>query len=50
MDLVLNDLQRWICLGLMSKVFANGPGEWGSIPGLKKWYLIPPYLTLSIIK
>ena len=40
----------------MGKVFANGPGDWGSIPGqvipktFKKWYLIPPYLTLSIIR
>ncbi len=37
-------------------VFANGPGDLGSIPGrvipktLKKWYLMPPCLTLSIIR
>ena len=37
-------------IGLMSRVSANGPGDWGSILGwLKKWYLIPPCLTLSII-
>ena len=37
-------------IGLMSRVFANGPGDRGSIPGrvipkTQKWYLIP----LSII-
>ena len=34
-------------------VFANGPGDLGSIPGqfiLKKGYLMPPCLTLSIIR
>ena len=36
-------------------VFTNGPVDMGSIPGesyqrLKKWYLIPPCLTLSIIR
>ena len=40
----------------MGRVFANGPGDRSSIPGrvipktLKKWYLIPPYLTLSYIR
>ena len=40
----------------MGRVFANGPGELGSIPGrviqkdFKKWYLIPPCLTLSNIR
>ena len=39
----------------MSKVFANDPGDLGSFPGLVipktlKWYLIPPCLTLTIIK
>ena len=34
-------------------VFANDSGNVGSIPGRvipenKKWYLMPPYLTLSI--
>ena len=30
-------------------MFINGPGDRGSIPGhvIPKWYLIPPYLTLS---
>ncbi len=43
-------------IGLMSRLFDNGPGDWGSVPGrvipktLKKWYLIPPCLTLSIIR
>ena len=43
-----------ICL--MSRVFANGSGDWGvqsqikSYQRLKKWYLMPPCLTLSIIK
>ena len=38
------------------RVFANGPGDLGSIPGRvipktqKKWYLMPPCLTLSIIR
>ena len=38
------------------RVFANGPGDLGSIPGrvsyqrLLKWNLIPPCLTLSIIR
>ena len=36
-------------------VFANGPGDLGSVPGrvipkTKKWYLMPPCLTLSIIR
>ena len=39
----------------MGKVFANGLVDQGSIPDrvlpkTKKWYLIPPCLTLSIIK
>ena len=39
----------------MVRVFANDPGDLGSMPGWvmpktqKKWYLIPPCLTLSII-
>ena len=38
----------------MSRVFANGLGNRGSISGrvipkTQKWYLMPPYLTLSII-
>ena len=41
----------------MSRVFANGLGDWDSIPGRvmpktqkKKWYLMLPCLTLSIIR
>ena len=40
----------------MGGVFANGPGNLGSLPDrvipkiFKKWYLIPPGLTLSIIR
>ena len=43
-------------IGLMSSVFTHGPEDLGSIPGrvlpktFKKWYLIPPCLTLSIIR
>ena len=39
-----------------NKVFVNGPVDLGSIPGriipktFKKWYLIPPCLTLSNIR
>ena len=37
----------------MVRVFANSPGDLGSIPGWdiprpKKWYSMPPHLTLSI--
>ena len=40
----------------MVGVFAKGPGNGGSIPGRvipktqKKWYLMLPCLTLSIIR
>ena len=42
-------------IGLMSGVFTNDPGDWGSIPGrvilkTQKWQLVPPGLTLSIIR
>ena len=42
-------------IGIMVRVFANDPGDLGSIPGrvipkTKKWYLMLPYLTLSIIR
>ena len=41
-------------IGSAVRVFANGPGDLGSIPGrvlpkTLKWNLIPPCLTLSII-
>ena len=40
---------------LVGKVFTNGLGDWGSIPGrdipkTHKWYLMPPCLALSIIR
>ena len=50
---VLNTQDRLI--GQVGRVFANGPGDLGSISQvvsyerLLKWYLIPPYFTLSII-
>ena len=42
-------------IGLVGRVFANGPGDLGSIPGrvtpkTLKWHLISPCLTLSIIR
>ena len=44
-----------VYIGLISRVFSNGLGNWGSIPGCvipktQKWYLMPPCLTLSIIR
>ena len=38
-----------LSIGLMSRVFTNGPGNRGSIPGrvmqkILKWYLMPPCL------
>ena len=44
----------YLCIGMMVRVFANGPGDQGSTQvesyqRLKKWYLMPPCLTLSII-
>ena len=40
---------------MMVRVFANGPGDLGLIPGwvitkTQKWYLMPPCLTLCIIR
>ena len=40
-------------IGIVGRVFSNGPGDRSSIPGRviseakkkKKWYLIPPCLT-----
>ena len=42
-------------IGLMGRVFDNGPEDRGLIPGrviakTQKWYKIPPYLTLFIIR
>ena len=42
-------------IGLVDRVFANGPGDLGSIPcrvipKLQKCYLTPPCLTLSNIR
>ena len=43
-------------IGLVGRVFTNGPGDRGSIPGqdipktFKKWYLIPLCFTLSNIR
>ena len=42
-------------IGIMVRVFANGPRDLGLIPGrvipkTQKWYLMPPYLTLNIIR
>ena len=42
-------------IDIMVRVFANGPGDLGSLPGrvkpkTQKWYLIPPCLTISIIR
>ena len=39
----------------MVRVFTNGREDWNSIPDqvipkTQKWYLMPPCLTLSIIK
>ena len=44
-----------LTIGLMGRVFTNGLGDWGLIPGqdipkTQKWYMMPPCLTLSIIR
>ena len=46
--------RNW-AIGLMSSGFTNGLGDRGSIPGrvipkTQKWYLMPPWLELSIIR
>ena len=48
-------IYKYICIGLTSRVFANGPktrvqSQVKSYQRLKKWYLMPPCLTLSIIR
>ena len=50
-----NKKQLYVQIGIMIRVFANGPGDLGSIPGrvmpkTQKWYLMPPCLTLSMIR
>ena len=35
---------------LMSKVFSNGSGDRVQFQRLEKWYLMPPCLTLNIIR
>ena len=45
---------KWLYI-MMVRLFANGPEDRGSIPGrvipkTQKWYLIPPALTLIIIR
>ena len=45
----------YFLIGIMVRVFANGLGDLGSIPGrvipqTKKWSLMPPCLTLSITR
>ena len=48
--------QFYRVIGLMSRMFVNGPRDQGSIPSRvipktqRKWYLMPPCLTLSIIR
>ena len=42
-------------IGQVGRMFTNGPGDLGSIPGrvipkTLKWYLISPYLTLCNIR
>ena len=48
-------MYEYVYFGVKVRVFANGLGDLGSIPGrvisrLKKWYLMSPCLTLSIIR
>ena len=45
-------LVRWLDIGIMVRVFANGLGDLGSIPGqvIPKTQKMAPCLTLSILK
>ena len=48
-------LLEYQAIGLMSRVFTNGPGDRGSIPGrvmpkTQKMLLMPPGLTLSTVR
>ena len=45
----------YVTIMLVGRVFANGPGDQGSVPGrvipkTQKWYLTHPCLTLSITR
>ena len=54
------EIELFMSIDMMVRVFANGPGDLGLNPGLlghcrsyqrlKKWYLMCPCLTLSIIR
>ena len=49
------EIHYHLAIGLMNRVFPNGPGDRGSIPRriiqkTQKWYLMALYLTLSIIR
>ena len=44
-----NEVYTYVYIGQMSRVFANGPGDRGSIPDrvipkTQKWYLMPSAL------
>ena len=46
---------KYVQTGIMVRGFANGPGDMGSIPGqvipkTQKWNLMPPCVTLSILR
>ena len=52
LSIILSEMKTGYYIPIQA--FANGPGDWGSIPGrvipnTQKWYLIPPWLTLCII-
>ena len=52
---IISSISNNRLIRLVGRVFANGPGDLGSIPGrviqkLLKWYLIPTCLTLSNIR
>ena len=50
-DLIKDSIIKGLLdFGIIVRAFANGPEDLGSIQRFKKWYLIPPCLTLSIIR
>ena len=49
-QIVLKGPNMDLAIGLISRVFTNGPGNRGSYQRLKKWYLMPPCLAFSIIR